>query len=320
MGYRTYKLVPAENRVDFQSSVEVGENRLENSFFKIILDPKTGAIEKIYDKLKRIDISNRVLKDSTPLLEIYFAFPFSVEEPTFKFEGSNSVIEPLFDQFEGANTDAYAVQHWVDVSKGDFGVTLSSIEAPVVEFSSVSDAHRGVTPPRFEHEFPKHGELKRGHLYSYVMVNNFRTNFQPVQVGDVLFRYSIRTHSGDWKEGKARDFGWAFSNPLIPVCMNGRKDGILPTSISFCRVDRPNVLILTLKRAEDKNGFIFRLIETEGKDTTATLEIPFLTISQAYQTNLVEENERILTHGLHDVKISLNGFGILTLRVISERI
>ena len=66
--------------------------------------------------IKRIDLFNRVLKDSTPLLEVYFAFPFKVEEPKFRFEGSNSVIEPFKDQFPGSNTNYYAVQHWANVS------------------------------------------------------------------------------------------------------------------------------------------------------------------------------------------------------------
>ena len=79
----------------------------------------------IYDKIKRIDVANRVLRDSTPLLEVYFAFPFMMKEPKFKFEATNSVITPIEDQFPGSNTDYYAVQHWVNLSNSDFAVTFS---------------------------------------------------------------------------------------------------------------------------------------------------------------------------------------------------
>jgi alpha-mannosidase len=81
--------------------------------------------------------------------------------------------------------------------------------------------------------------------------------------------------------------GWAICNPLVPVQVNGKKKGTLDSKMSFCQVDKTNVFLLTLKRAEDGDGIIVRLIETEGKDVTATLTLPHLTIKKAYQTNLV---------------------------------
>ena len=275
----------------------------------------------LYDKIKRIDIRNRLLKDSTPAMEIYFAFPFLMENPRFRFEGSNSVIEPLVDQFPGSNSDYYTMQHWADVSDGEMGVTFSSIEAHLVEFGGlwpgyVSQAHHGFTPPYFEHEFLKPGELTKGHIYSYVIDSNFRTNFQPTQQGDMLFRYSITTHEGEWKEGRPRDFGWAISNPLIPVRIDGKQEGTMPKSMSFCQVDKPNVLLLTLKQAEDEDGIIVRLIETEGEDSSVTLTLPLFTIEKAHQTNLVEENEKILSTREHAVTVPIKAFGITTIRIV----
>lgn len=274
----------------------------------------------LYDKIKRIDIANRILKDSTPFLEIYFAFPFKIENPTFHFEGCNCVIEPLKDQFPGSNSDYYTMQHWASVSDGEMGVTLSSVEAPVIEFGGlwpgyVSEAHHAVTPPGFGHPFLKPGDLKRGYMYSYVMANNFRTNFQPVQVGERLFRYSITTHEGDWKEGKVYNFGWAFQNSLIPICMNGKKERSLSASHSLCQIDQPNVLLLALKQAEDGNGLIVRLMEVEGKDSEVMVRLPFLTIKRAYQVNLVEENEKVLPAQQHGVVVRVKTFGIMTIRL-----
>lgn len=287
---------------------------------KVIGCPQTIQEIILYNKIKRIDLKNRILRDSTPLLEIYFAFPFSVENPRFRFEGANSVIEPLKDQFPGSNSDYYAMQHWADIFNEEMGVIFSSMEAPVIEFGGlwpgyVSGAHHCITPPGYGHEFKKSGEFTKGYVYSYVMNNNFRTNFKNVQVSDLLFRYSITTHRGNWKKGKAHDFGWAFQNPLIPVCINGKKKGTLPNSYSFCRVDRPNVLLLTLKQAEGGEELIVRLIETQGEDTLVTLTLPFLAIRMAYQTNLVEETERLLSSKKHVVVAPVKAFGITTLRI-----
>jgi len=274
----------------------------------------------IYDKVKRIDFANRVLKDSTPLLEIYFAFPFKMDNPDFRFEGSNSVIKPFRDQFPGSNTNYYTVQHWADVTDGKIGVTLSCIESHLLEFGGlwpcyVSQAHHGVTPTDFGREFVKPGELTKGYMYSFILNSNFCTNFETVQQADMLFRYSITTHKGGWKKGRPRDFGCAIGNPLIAVRVNGKRQGTLGKKMSFCRVDKPNVLLLTLKRAEDGDGIIVRLIETEGKDVTATVTLPHLTIKKAYRTNLVEENKGKLTNTAHKVTAPIKAFGITTIRL-----
>jgi alpha-mannosidase len=204
------------------------------------------------------------------------------------------------------------------------GITFSSIEAHLVEFGGlwpgyVSQAHHGVTPPYFEHEFLKPGELTKGYIYSYLLNSNFRTNFQPTQQGDMLFRYSITTHKGDWREGRARNFGWAISNPLIPVQIHGKRKGTMKKSVSFCQVDKPNVLLSASKRAEDGDGIILRLTETGGEYTTVTLTFPFLIIHEAHQTNLVEENEKILPAQKGSVTVPIKAFGVRTIRIKTVR-
>ena len=290
----------------------------------------------LYDKIKRIDFANRILKDSTPLLEIYFAFPFKIDQgealdenktaeglPNFRFEGSDSVIEPLQDQFPGSNSNYYSVQHWANVSDGDFGVTLSCIESHLLEFGGlwpcyVSQAHHGVTPPDFGRQFVKQNELIKGYMYAFVLDSNFRTNFQPVQQGDMLFRYSITAHKGEQRQDLARDFGWSVCNPLVPISIDGKRQGTLSSSMGLCQIDKPNVFLLTLKKAEDGSGIIARLIETQGKETSATLTLPSLVIKKAQKTNLVEEDVGDLSFAEHSVVVPAKAFGITTVRLQTQ--
>ena len=389
LGYKTYKLVPAEPAPVFESSFKCGEHTIENRFYKVTLDPNTGVVAGIFDKscsrelidpaaahganqvvvrkvasgelacqaratvgrgragpvcrslvvstevfgcprvtqeivlyenIKRIDFNSRVLKDFRPALEVYFAFPFNVDRPSFVFEGSNSVIRPFRDQFPGSNTNYYTVQHWADVSDGETGIAFAPLDAHVLEFGGlwpcyVSQAHHGVTPAGFGKDFVAPSEVKKGHLYSFVLNSNFRTNFRTAQQGEAVFRYSIATHAGDWKAGGARDFGWSRANPLRAVLVEGGVKGSRPACASFCRVKGTNVVLTALKRAEDGDGFVARLIETEGRHAEVTVALPLLDITGACLTNPVEEDTEAITVRGHSVTVGVAPFGITTIRL-----
>lgn len=389
MGYKLYKLVSNARARKSAHGLKTSAAAIENRFYRLELDPRTGAIRSLidkeldrelidgssehlgnqliirssitgeistsdtaaiergragpvsgslvvrtcasgypqitqeiilYDGLKRIDIGNRMLKDSTAHLETYFAFPFDIDEPRFRYEGSLSVIEPLVDQFPGSNSEYYAVQHWADVHDSKSGITLVSLDAPMMMFGGlwplyISQAHHGVTPPGFDHPFHTADDVKKGHIYSFVLLNNYRTNFTPVQSGDVLFRYSITSHAGDWREGRARDFGYSVGLPLVPVNLQGACEGDLPSSTSFCRIEPENAILLALKRAEDGRGFIVRVMETEGRDTEVTISLPFVAIDTAWETNLVEEDLRLIPMDAHSVRVPVKAWGTATVRL-----
>ncbi len=293
---------------------------------KVVGCPQWTQEITLYHTLKRVEVNLRVLRDATPNLEVYCAFPFQVEAPRFHFEATDSVIEPLVDQLPGSNTDYYAVQHWVDVSTADdangpWGIVWSSLDAPMAEFGGlwpgyVSQAHHGVTPPGYGHPFLKTGELRHGHIYALLMYNNFRTNFINVHPGETLFRFAFSARRGDWRDGSARCFGWGASNAPLAVWMQGPRAGTLPAATSFCQISASNVMLLTFKRAEDGDGYILRLIECAGQATTARVTLSALPILHAYTANLVEENQHVLPSTRRTVDVPIHPFAIVTVRVI----
>lgn len=275
----------------------------------------------LYENIKRIDLNNRVLKDSTPTMELYFAFPFKMDNPDFRFEASNSVIKPLQDQFPGSNSNYYSVQHWADVSDGKFGITLSPIDSHLLEFGGlnpcyVSQAHHGFTPPGFGAEFVK--EITKGYMYSFIIDSNFRTNFQPTQQGDILFRYLITTHEGDWINGQPKNFGWSIGSQLIGVPINANKNGSLPKSASLFQIDKSNILLMTLKKAEESNGIIIRLIETEGKDNEVGVSFSNINAVKAYQTDIVENKVKEIAINNNSITLAIKAFGINTILLQKE--
>ncbi len=394
LGYKSYKVLKGSSSKPPKSDLIVTETNLENSFYKISIDPNNGCVTSIYDKeldrelvdkkacyklnqlfckraglgtlecnikpaaitaaegsiiakliiksqlpgvplltqeiilynnLKRIDFNQRLLKDTDGSWIYYLAFPFAVNKPKFRYESSLNVIKPVEDQLPGTQTDYYIMQHWVDVSdgKGNWGITLTSREAPMIQLGGnwhdyCSQAHHGVLPDNFLHKFLSSPyDFKKGHIYSYLATNNFRTNFHANQPGQIVLRYSLTTHRGDWLAGGARDFGWRVCNPLFPVVTLQAQDGLLPTKQSFCAIDKHNVILLTIKQAEDDNGLIVRLFETEGKSVDVKLTLPFLNIAKAILTSVVEEDKYLLSSDLHSFKVAIEPWSLATIRLIS---
>jgi alpha-mannosidase len=56
LGYKLYRLVPAEDGWSGPSGVKAGTNELENELLKVRLDPKTGWIQSLYDKAAQREV------------------------------------------------------------------------------------------------------------------------------------------------------------------------------------------------------------------------------------------------------------------------
>lgn len=278
----------------------------------------------LYEGIKRVDLNIRALKDSTPLIELYIAFPFHINGPVFTYEGPNIVVSPPTDQLPGTFTCYYPVQHWVNIydESDDFGVTLSPIDAHLMMFGGlwplgVSFAHHGVTPPGYPSRDLRVDQFEKGYVYSFVLTNNFRTNFYATQIGDFVLRFSLTSHRGNWKNMASIQHGWDSTNPLIPIFAESGKMGRLPTeAASFCEVNPLNALILTLKYSEEGEDLIVRLWETWGKETETKIKLPFLTVTEAYLTNAVEEEEEeIQVVDGNIVALTLKPFEIATIKI-----
>ena len=76
--------------------------------------------------------------------------------------------------------------------------------------------------------------------------------------------YAIAGHRGDWRTGAAQWQAARLNEPLIPFQATRHK-GSLGKSFSFLRTSSPVVTVVALKKAEDEDKVIVRLLETTGK-------------------------------------------------------
>ena len=66
-------------------------------------------------------------------------------------------------------------------------------------------------------------------------------------------------------------------------------EGALPAQQSFIKVDAKNVVLSSIKKAEDDNSLVIRLFEFEGKAADVRIMLPKTAIA-ATETNLMEDN------------------------------
>ena len=101
---------------------------------------------------------------------------------------------------------SFSALRWVDLSDPEWGVTVTTLDAPLLQFGEIrTDAI--VT-----------GWLERAEpspvLYSYVMNNYWETNYRAAQDDEVEFRYWLQVH-GPFQPEAARRFGLEHARPLV---------------------------------------------------------------------------------------------------------
>ncbi|MBP1678451.1 MAG: hypothetical protein H6Q29_362, partial [Bacteroidetes bacterium] len=227
------------------------------------------------------------------------------------------VVEPLAHQFTGSTSSFFGIQHFTDFSNARYGVTLASINAPLVVYGEPRPA-LWLAPSDAEFDATKPAKSQ---VSFYLMNNMFFTNIPLSQPGPVTFRWSIRVHDGDWVAGKAHAFAWETSHPLETFVIGGKHQGPLPPDRhSFLSIDADNVVCSTVKPSEaNGEGFIFRFFELTGNESLVRVRLPmFDRIARAMETNLIEDDRAVAlpVSNRNEIAFSIRPFGIKTVRVV----
>jgi hypothetical protein len=271
-----------------------------------VMAPRITSEIIVWDHIKRIDIVNRLTKTETYDKEaVYFAFPFAVDKPTFRYEAPAAIVNANKDMLPGACLDWFTVQHFVEVAGRDATIAWATPDAPLV---CLQDINRG----KWQTKLP----MTNGHLYAYVMNNYWHTNYLAGQGGDYQFRFAITSRPKTDNVASAR-FGWAVSNPLLGSRIEPNAQALLPESpTSLVSVAEPNVIVVGTKQADQGSGLIVRLWELSGKPTTAHVRLDrHISATKAEACNLVEDpGQPLRVHG-GEVAVPVRGNGLATVRI-----
>jgi alpha-mannosidase len=247
----------------------------------------------------RVDVVNTIDKKMVRNKEsVHFGFPFAVPEAVTRIDLGFAVIRPEADQLPGSCKDYFSAQRWVDVSNQDYGVTLTVLEAPLVE---VGDLNSELPSPRNPYWKTSTGSSSR--LASYVMNNYWHTNYKAEQEGISSYRYSIIPH-GQYNQVEVMRAGIERSQPLV----TRRIAAGAPVPAALFGVTPRNIIVSYLKPLDAGRGYVVRLFNAGGSPEVAKLKFAGGTRS-VYMSSPAEER------GLKVDEVSIPGYGIVTVRV-----
>jgi alpha-mannosidase len=103
-------------------------------------------------------------------------------------------------------------------------------------------------------------------------------------IGFHSFCYSLYPHGGNWQQGKTVQAAYELNYPLISKLFSGSRE------FSFVKVNRENVIIETVKKAEDNNGIVVRIYEAFNQRGEVELEFGYQ-LKNVIECNLLEEPE-----------------------------
>jgi hypothetical protein len=340
--YERYNVPAKENTSQFYTAVAKGFSVERGAVSDVVTIRQQGegsrGIEQIitvYKHKKQIDFRMKIDKScsgrtqqindtgsNTNKESLYIALPFSVTNYRFKHSLPGMTIEPVTQQFDSVSTAAYGMRHFASVYNDEYEITVAPIEAGLIEYGFPrSNPIHGFWGD--EHLFEKNPVYpENSSMFLYLLNNMFDVNISLTQPGEKEFNYSLT--SGKIKTGyESEKFGWEIHNPLLVREIKAGQKGDLPAkTFSFIQTDKENVICSTFKPAEENgDGYILRLTEISGKNTTVTVSLPiFDKIQRVEITDLVEndQNRTVDIQNNNSFEVSLTGFGVLTLRLIAS--
>ena len=206
-----------------------------------------------------------------------YDIPFAtIERPTTR---NNSFEEARFE---------VPAHYWMDLSQADYGLSL------------LNDC--------------KYGHEAHGSMMGLTMLKGAVFPDPVADQGEHWFTYSLAPHAGDWRDGRTHALALDLNDPA-DVVLTGAHAGEAPANRTFLGVDAPNVHVEALKKAEDSDALIVRLVEREGATSAVTVTLP-RPIQEASETNLLEVDESRADFEQDRLQLVMRPYEIRTFRVV----
>ncbi|WP_202707976.1 alpha-mannosidase [Sporosalibacterium faouarense] len=229
---------------------------------KKFLDSTITQYIHIYNNIPRIDFENEVdWKEKQILLKVAFPVDIHTDKATYEIQYGNVERPTHWNTSWDLARFEVCGHKWGDLSEDNYGVSL------------LNDCKYGYDI--------KDGVMRLSLLKSAIWPN-------PDADKEVhRFTYSLYPHSGDWKAGKTPQMAYNLNCPMYGKVEDGH-NGYLPQEVAFIDIDVDNVIIETVKKAEDSDEIIIRMYEFCNRRTNVSIDF-YKELEEVYECNLMEK-------------------------------
>lgn len=271
--------------LDHMEWTELGPVRATLELTRTISNSLIRQKIHFYAKNRRIEFETYVdWKEHQHLLKVHFPVDVHTDEATFDIQFGNLTRKVHQNtSWDKARFESCG-QKWMDLSEGHYGVSLLN-------------------------------DCKYGHSVkdSNMALTLIKSGIEPNPMTDYeehFFTYALYPHAEGWRAAGTVREAYMLNQPLLAV-EKGTKAG----EYSFASVDKDNVILETVKAAEDGNGIILRLYESENAKTKVCLTVN-RDFERAYICNLLEETETEAAVSENRIQIPVKPYEIMTVRIV----
>lgn len=156
-------------------------------------------------------------------------------------------------------------------------------------------------------------DCKYGHSLdgSTLRVSLLRSSYDPdplPEMGEHEFRLALVPHGKTIKPSDLIRLGAAFNRPLVPISTDSHEGKLPPEGLVGAIVRQSGVVLTCVKKAEDEDALIVRLLEADGKATTANVTLDATLFGKPSEAVEVDFIERELPQST--AKTTPNGFTV----------
>ena len=238
-----------------------------------------------YAKDRRIDFETYVdWKFAEHVLKVHFPVDVHSDEATFDIQFGN-VTRKLHTNTSWDQARFEVCGHkWADISEGSYGVSL------------MNDC--------------KYGYSMKNRVMTQTLIKSGTEPNLTADQEEHFFTYSLYPHAGTWREAGTEQEALNLNVPAKAVAGAAEKD-----RMEFLTVDKRDVVLETVKKAEDGDGVIVRLYEVENARTKVTLHCAEA-IASAEETDLLENPiEGALGVKENEIELTIKPYEIRTIRI-----
>lgn len=257
--------------------------------FRIVRSYQNSKITQdiiLYNNSRRIDFETKLdWHEHHKLLKTAFPTTILANKATYEIQFGN-VERPTHENtsWDGAKFEVCA-QKWADLSEEGYGLSLLNN--------------------------CKYGHSTSGNVIALTLLKCGTYPNPDADQGEHSFTYSILPHADSFRQAGTVNEAYLLNRPFEVSAANG--GGSLPESFSLASADCENIVIETVKKAENEDAIIVRLYDTWGKKSSPVINLGF-DAKEIYLADMMENKLEKLGFG-NSVKLDVKNFEIITLLI-----